>query len=64
MIPAVHLLITSFCFLFLKSIILIAALLEIDKTFLLLYTYYVSLNDGIAEIEKPNGICSPTFVQD
>ena len=25
---------------------------------------YVSLNDNIVDIEKPDGICSPTFVLD
>ena len=28
------------------------------------HTYFLSLNDNIVDIEKPDGICSPTSVVD
>ena len=69
-ITAALLLITSF-FLFLKLIIFIVCSLKKLQNFfmqsLLLYTsclFSMLLNDDIVDIEKPDGICSLTFVVD
>ena len=68
MIPAA-LLMASFFF-FLKLIIFIANSLKDSQNFhisLPLYTaclFCMLLNDNIVDIEKPDGICSATFVVD
>ena len=69
MTPA-HLLVTSFFF-FLKLIILTVYSFEDSWNFFMqslpLYTscfFSMSLNNSIADIEKPDGIYSPTFVAD
>ena len=68
MIPAALLLITSFLF-FLKLNIFIACSLNDSQNFFMqslplyaLYLFSMLLNDSIVDIEKPHGICSPTFV--
>ena len=70
MIPAVHLLITSFLF-FLRLIILTACFFKDSQNFFMqflpLHTsclFSMSLNDNIADIEKPDGIYLPTFIVD
>ena len=68
--PAAFWLITSFFF-FLNLIHFIACFLKDPKNFFMqslpLYTsclYFRSSNDDMVNIEKSNGICSPTFVLD
>ena len=70
MIPAALLLVTSY-FLFLKLIIFIACSLKNPRNFFMqflpLYTpclFSMVLNEDIVDIEKPDGICSLTFVMD
>ena len=70
MIPAALLLIT-YLFFFLKLIIFIACSLKNPQNFFIqtlpLYTsclFSMLLNEEIVDIEKPDGICSHTFVAD
>ena len=70
MILVVRLLITSFFF-FLKLIIFITCSLK-DSQNIFMQTlppyrsclFSMLLNDDIVDTEKPDGICSPTFVAD
>ena len=68
MISAVSFLITSF---FKKLIFFIACSLKNSQNFLMQslplntsYLFSMLLNDDIVEIEKLDGLCSPTFVAD
>ena len=43
------------------------SILKDPKNFFMQYLpclYFMSLNDNIVDTEKPDGICSPTFVAD
>ena len=58
--------VTAFC-IFILIIFIACSLKDSQNLFINLYpyihhAYFLYYNDDIVDIEKPNGICSPTFV--